>query len=298
MLAINISDKSLEAIKFSQLLWWRSFSYISQREFPQGLKQNELIKNFREIGLKNEKCFFTLPDSKILTYRFEIPFDVTGEALKTTVLTKAKELIPADMFADLVYDYTVKDSKVLFLTLPRETLTSYLEVFPSLNLAPVFATSESLAVWETFRQTIIEDEAIILVEVREKTSQLSFFDQLGPILELKKEVKTLDLEEETKRARRDFWKKQGTMIKRIILADAHEIYQHKGNNGLFSQAVGIWTNDLKNILEDKLKKLDINYNFANLPLTSFSRTIGLTLLAQDKHSLNFLKEANTLHAAA
>lgn len=290
MLAISISDTSVEFIKISRSLLRGFFvSHFSRREFPQGLKENKLAEILKEILPPDQKCALALPDTKTIICRFKIPPDVSGAALKTAVFVKAKELISGNI-EDLVYIYKIKDSQVFFLATRHETLDKYLTIFKSFNINPIFVTSEAQTLWETFRHTLDEDKTVMFVDLGQETGKLSFFDQIGPVPTLKRKVKrkvpTKDLKKEVEKAKRAFEEKEGKEINRAILADVKGGFR---NDRCFSKALGIWTIDLNKILETRIKGSRTKYHFGRLPLVSFAKAIGLNLLVERKGSLNLLK---------
>ena len=302
MFSIDISDASIEALKLKKNLFGKkSVSSIGRIELEEGIiKNGEVLdpqKLAEKIGglVKKGKINFTLPDLRIFTHRLVLPSDVARSAVNSFLREKVVEVIPFE-FDDLIYDFkivneTEEGKEILFIGLSKEILAGYLKTFEILKLIPFVAVPESLAAFETFKNTVVKDEIVLYIDVGSKTSAFSFFDRFGAFLTLNKPVETRLLKQEIKKAGAFLKEKHDKEIKRIILGGGGSL-EIDGES--FSKEIGTWTTKVDKILEDRLSKASLNFKSEKLSPVLFLNVLGLSLLAQKKEELNLLRETKNL----
>lgn len=183
ILAIDVSDSSIEILQMSQFLGKIKVSFLSRSELEEGIVEKGKILKKKQLVLKIKKyagdivrseVAVALPDTIIFSHIFKF----TGqEAISDKeIISEAKKTMPIN-FDDCYYDFFVQDINgekiVFFAAALKKEVDEYKSVFKELNFVPRFFDLNSLC---ALRSLDIEHDGTLVVDIGGKYGVLSIFD--------------------------------------------------------------------------------------------------------------------------
>lgn len=187
-----------------------------------GSKLEEVIEEKNEVA-------FTVSDFQTYLYRFEVPVYITQEALTSTILDKAREVIPTPL-DELLYDFSVLGTTaeshiILFAATPKDTLQTYFQTLEKKQSIASFIIPDTIAIFEVLKQEIHDNDLILYLEEGTETSKIAFYDRFGPFLTIAEPIAKTHIEKEMENAIKVVKERYGKDVTKVVLAGEKSIHQ-------------------------------------------------------------------------
>ncbi|OGY49394.1 MAG: hypothetical protein A3D39_00745 [Candidatus Buchananbacteria bacterium RIFCSPHIGHO2_02_FULL_39_17] len=195
---LDISDHSIEALVLRQGLFGRSRVTAYARTILRGeVVRNGLIKNPQKLSqaiikllasaqpqaIKAKKCILALPEAQVYSTIFKFPAALKPKEIRQSLPLKAEEVIPFKS-TEVYFDFKIigrrqNDQEVFYAAVPAKILDSYLKLLQSLGLEPVAFDLESISLARALIAKAAGDQAVLLMDVGARTTNLNIFDNNG-----------------------------------------------------------------------------------------------------------------------
>lgn len=194
-LALDINDFSIEAMQLRKVLGKVYLKAYGRVKLPEGIVKNarilkkerlkekikELLNNLGPKRLGTKEVIFSLPESKTFLHVFELPFDITGQALKNAIEGEALATIPLDakeLYSDfLVVSKGEKNQEVLYVATKKEVVEDYLQILRDVGLKPLVLDIESASLARAFKNETTEETGMLIIDIGARTTILTVFDE-------------------------------------------------------------------------------------------------------------------------
>lgn len=185
ILAIDISDGSIEILQMSYFLGKSKVTFLSRLKLEKGivekgriLKRKELILKLREYcnGIKNAKVAVALPDTIVFNYIFKFPVGKSVSA--DEVASEAKRVLPIDLgesYFDFVSQDTGEGKEVFFAAALKKDIDEYKSVFKELNFVPEIFDLNSLCALRVIDPD--SDDGALVFDLGGRFGALSIFSK-------------------------------------------------------------------------------------------------------------------------
>ncbi len=289
VISLDIAKTSVEITELKKGLQGK-VGVAAAHRFP--IDSEKDWKTNVEPIIKDQKIAVTVSDSKVYLHRIPIPGGaknkkkIKGEGLLESILALARELIPEPL-EDLVYDYQIVGSEVLFIATNKNNLIQFLNLFRASNTKVDLIAPESVASYHILKDAINEGETILYIDIGAELSILSFVDHYGPIMTFSESVEVTKLKKELNKALAFYKERYKKKLGKIILGGGGSL---DVDLKAFSKEVGVKSLSVNDILQDKLKKMGVKVNLRSTPEILFLNSLGLGLLAMTPDPLNLAKE--------
>lgn len=183
ILAIDISDSSIEIMQMSQFLGRIKVTFLSRSELEKGIVENgriigkkQLALKIREYcgSLKKNKVALALPDGVVSSHIFRFSGD--RKISKEDVLAEAKKVLPMEI-NDSYWDFNVQDvggeKVVLFAVAGKKDVDTYKAIFEDKNFDLKVLDLNSLCVLRAFD---FDREGVLFVDLGGWSTTLSILD--------------------------------------------------------------------------------------------------------------------------
>lgn len=226
MIALAVTEKEILIGTVDK----KSFSKPSIRIIGTVEYLNKNLGNkLEEILEEKNEVAFTVSDFQTYLYRFEVPVYITQEALTSTILDKAREVIPTPL-DELLYDFSVLGTTaeshiILFAATPKNTLQTYFQALEKKQSIASFIIPDTIAIFEILKQEIHNDDLILYLEEGAETSKIAFYDRFGPFLTIAEPIAKAHIEKELENAIKVVKERYGRDVTKIILAGDKSIHQ-------------------------------------------------------------------------
>lgn len=183
ILAIDISDSSIEILQMSQFLGKIKVSFLSRSELERGivekgeiLKKKQLILKIKKYAgdIAKSEVAIALPDTIVSSHIFK--FSGQGATSNEEIISEAKKIMPID-FDKCYYDFFIQDIAgekiVFFASALKKDVDEYKSVFEELNFIPKIFDLNSLC---ALRSLNFEYEGTLVVDFGGRCGVLSIFD--------------------------------------------------------------------------------------------------------------------------
>lgn len=289
VISLDIAKTSVEITELRKGLSGK-ISVAAAHRFP--IDSEKDWKTNVEPIIKDQKIAVTVSDSKVYLHRIPIPGGaknkkkIKEKELLESVLALARELIPEPL-GDLVYNYQIVGSEVLFIATNKKNLVQFLNLFRASNTKVDLIAPESIASYHILKDAINEGETILYIDIGAELSTLSFVDHYGPIMTFSESVEVTKLKKELNEALAFYKERYKKKLGKIILGGGGSL---NVDLKAFSKEVGVKSLSVNDILQDKLKKMGVKVNLRSTPEILFLNSLGLGLLAMSTDPLNLAKE--------
>lgn len=183
ILAIDISDSSIEILQMSQFWGRPKITFLSRAELGNGVMERGRIINRKQLALRlkeyssgasTDKVALALPDTIMYRHIFHFP---KNKELKTDdILAEAQKAININ-FKDSYWDFNVQDlddNKVVFFAAAlKKDVDEYKTLFEEIDLIPKIFDLNSLS---TLRAIDVDHESVLVVDIGGKSATMSIFD--------------------------------------------------------------------------------------------------------------------------
>lgn len=183
ILAIDISDSSIEILQMSQFLGKIRVSFLSRSELERGtvekgeiLKKKQLILKIKKYAgdIAKSEVAIALPDTIVSSHIFK--FSGQGVISSEEIISEAKKAMPID-FDERYYDFFIQDiigeKIVFFASALKKDVDEYKLVFEELNFTPKIFDLNSLC---ALRSLNFEYDETLVVDFGGRCGVLSIFD--------------------------------------------------------------------------------------------------------------------------
>lgn len=184
ILAIDVSDSSIEIMQMSQFLGRLRVTFLSRSELEKGIVENgriigkkQLALKIREYcgSLKKNKVALALPDSIVSTHIFKFPGD--KNISKEDVLAEAKKVLPIDAndsYWDFIIQYIGGEKVVFFAVASKKDVEAYKAIFEDKNFDLKVLDLNSLCVLRAFD---FDQDGVLFVDFGGRSIMLSILDK-------------------------------------------------------------------------------------------------------------------------
>lgn len=183
ILAIDISDSSIEILQMSQFLGKIKVSFLSRSELERGIVGNGEILKKKQLILKIKKyagdiaksgVAIALPDTIVSSCIFK--FSGQGAISNEEIISEAKKAMQIN-FDERYYDFFIQDIAgekiVFFASALKKNVDEYKLIFEELNFTPKIFDLNSLC---ALRSLNFEYDGTLVVDFGGKCGVLSIFD--------------------------------------------------------------------------------------------------------------------------
>lgn len=184
ILAIDISDSSIEIMQMSQFLGKIKVTFLSRSELERGIVENGRIIGKKQLALKikeycgpskKNKVALALPDSIVSSRVFRFPID--KKISDDEMVAEAKKVLPINA-KDSYWDFNIKDiggEKVVFFAVAdKKDVDAYKSVLEEINLIPKIFDLNSLCALRAFD---IEQDGVLVIDLGGRSTTLSILDK-------------------------------------------------------------------------------------------------------------------------
>ncbi|MCX7779077.1 MAG: pilus assembly protein PilM [Patescibacteria group bacterium] len=195
---LDVSDTSIEALILKRKGSKIEIESYGHKELPSaqlvenGLikEKNELAKNIREVldqakprPIKEKFCLLSLPSSQVFTYLFQLPANLTQKELSEALIYEAEQVFPLST-SQLYTDFQIigkinKIQQVFFAGCRKELIDDWQETLKIAHLTPIVFDLEPLSLRRALIKEIPKDEGILIIDIGQRTSVFSLFDERG-----------------------------------------------------------------------------------------------------------------------
>lgn len=182
ILAVDISDSSIEILQVSQFLGKIKASFLSRSEIAKGVIEKGKIVNRKQLVLKlkeyasgasTNKIALAIPDAIIATHILRFPKDKYIK--KEDVLSEAMKVISVDL-GKIYWDFDVMDvddAKIaFFVSALKSDIDEYKLLFEELDMVPELFDLNSLC---ALRAINIDYDDVLIVDIGGRYGVLSAF---------------------------------------------------------------------------------------------------------------------------
>lgn len=190
VLAIDISDSSIEILQMSQIFGKIKVTFLSRCELENGiiekgkiLKKKQLVLKLKEYcpeGIVNDKVALALPDTIVFNHIFRFSGDKNIST--QDILSEAKKVLPVDIdnsYWDFDSQIIGSDKIVFFAAAHKKDIDEYKSVFDEINLVPKIFDLNSLS---ALRAINLEQEGTLIIDLGGRFGVISIFD--GGLMQL------------------------------------------------------------------------------------------------------------------
>lgn len=184
ILAIDISDNSIEVLEMRKFLGRVKVSFLSRSELPRGivekgkiLNQKQLVTRLKEYtsGAKAGNLAFILQDTITFNHIFKFPADkpITDEM----ILKEAKNSLLIDLdkcYFNFSVSKATEETTVFFAAAFKKDVDQYKDIFKELKLNPKIFEPNSLCV---LRALEIPHENALVADLGGRFGIVNIFDQ-------------------------------------------------------------------------------------------------------------------------
>jgi len=221
---------------------------------------------------------------------------ITQEALTSTILDKAREVIPTPL-DELLYDFSVLGTTaeshiILFAATPKDTLQTYFQALEKKQSVASFIIPDTIAIFEVLKPEIHGDDLILYLEEGEQTSKIAFYDRFGPFLTIAEPITKAHVEKEMENALKVVKERYGKNVTKVILAGEKSIHQDAFS---FKKIIDVEIVKIENILSHITQGVEFPSSHEH---SSFLPLIGLALASTNNPLINLARkdgDARTLY---
>ncbi len=183
ILAVDISDSSIEILQVSQFLGKIKASFISRSEITKGIvdkgriiDRKQLVLKLKEYtsGASTNKIALAIPDAIVATNIFRFPED--KDIKKEDVLSEAMKMVSVDLEKSY-WDFDimdVDDAKIaFFVSALKSDIDEYRLLFEELDMVPELFDLNSLC---ALRAIDIDYDDVLIVDIGGRYGVLSAFN--------------------------------------------------------------------------------------------------------------------------
>lgn len=182
ILAVDISDSSIEILQVSRFFGKIKASFLSRSEIAKGVVEKGKIVNRKQLVLKlkeyasgasTNKIALAIPDAIVTTHIFRFPKD--RDIKKEDVLYEAMKVISIDL-GKIYWDFDVmdvEDAKIaFFVSALKSDIDEYKMLFEELDMVPELFDLNSLC---ALRAIDIDYDDVLIVDIGGRYGVLSVF---------------------------------------------------------------------------------------------------------------------------
>lgn len=185
ILAIDISDGSIEILQMLQIFGKIKITFLSRLELEKGivekgkiLKKKQLILKLKEYcpeGVAKNKVVLALPDAIVFNHIFR--FSGNKNISTQDILAEAKKILPIDL-DDSYWDFDSQiignDKIIFFVAAHKKDIDEYKSVFDEMNFVPKIFDLNSLS---ALRAINLEKEGTLVIDLGGRFGVISIFDE-------------------------------------------------------------------------------------------------------------------------
>ncbi|MFH0873662.1 MAG: pilus assembly protein PilM [Candidatus Komeilibacteria bacterium] len=192
VVALNISDRSLEAVKITKEGDRCKLLALSRLEIEAGIIEDgkvirpeplaaairQLMHQAKPLPLRDKDLVITIPESKIFSLASEIPATAKDQELIDIIRHRAAEVIPVEPEL-LIFDYVINrgvKTEIFYAATYQALIQDYVKVFDSLKLRLRFIGMESQALARAVITPGREDN-ILLLDIGARSTIASIFSR-------------------------------------------------------------------------------------------------------------------------
>lgn len=183
ILAIDISDSSIEILQMSQFLGKTKVTFLSRSELGNGVVEKGRVINRKQLALRlkeyssgcsTNKVAMALPDVITSSHIFHFPKD--KELKKDDIWDEAKKVMAIEL-SDSYWDYSIQDVNgekiVFFAAALKRDIDEYRTLFEETDFDPKFFDLNSLC---ALREIETGHEGALVVDIGGRYGVLNVFD--------------------------------------------------------------------------------------------------------------------------
>lgn len=195
---LDVSDASIEVLALAKKGEEIKIKGYGRQELPSAkLVENGLIKEKKELAenirqvlkeakpkpIDNNFCLVSLPSSQVFTYLFHLPAKLSQKELSDALIYEAEQVFPLST-GELYTDWRIigkinESQEVFFAGAKKQLIDDWLETLKIANLTPLVFDLEPLSLGRALIQEIPQGEAILLIDIGQRTSVFSLFNERG-----------------------------------------------------------------------------------------------------------------------
>lgn len=192
---LDISDASIEALQLKKGIGRIKVKSFSRIELPIGvvldgkiLNKDKLVEAIllllsqgRPRKISEKKVILSLPESKVFTYVFELPANLSRKEIAQFLKEEAGAYIPIDLSQANLDFFTIFKTdvkqEVFFVAVEREIVENLSEVLERSGLDPIAFDMESACLARAMIRKY--DQGVLIVDCGARTTIISIFDKNG-----------------------------------------------------------------------------------------------------------------------
>lgn len=184
ILAIDISDSSIEIMQMSKFLGRVKVTFLSRSELEKGIVKDGKILGRKQLALKikeycgdskKNKVALALPDSIVSSHIFKFPID--KKISEEDVLSEAKKILSINV-ASSYWDFSSQEiggEKIIFFAIAdKKDVDDYKHIFKEIDFTPEVFDLNSLC---ALRALDPEQDGTMVVDLGGRSTTLSILDK-------------------------------------------------------------------------------------------------------------------------
>ncbi len=198
-ISIDISDRSVKVLLLSDDLRVKAYG---RGKLQKGVVQNgfildnerfseklsKVLHHTKPTKLRKEseplKAIISLPESRLITYYFNIPASVSNEHIRKYVEREASQLIPFEL-ERMYWDYLFIDGgdirDAIFVGAERDVVDKYVESLERIHIEPIFLGGELFSLGRALLTEEHRKSGTIIVDMGARTTDIGVFDKDGVV---------------------------------------------------------------------------------------------------------------------
>jgi len=299
MLYVNISEATLEVIKTSKrILKNESIVAANRTAIPEGTMAHGIVfatdsflKLIQDLSQQldvsgRQDIALAITNSSTQVARFQISSNTTA-ALSQKIVEQAKKSLEIDLseyenFYKII-STTPESSTILFTTMPKTTISLWIETFAKIGWHVQTLTTRAFALHEIVKPLIPIGQRVLFADLSGKKVEYSVFDHDGVITTHDKKI-SKSLAGETKSFIKKLTQDTETKIDTIYLSGEDSI----GENALeLSKELSATVVKFNDVMDELLTSVKLTFDSGGTPKVFYVHTLGLILHGRDNESANF-----------
>jgi type IV pilus assembly protein PilM len=194
-LGLDISDFSIEALQLKSALGKITLEAFNRVYLEKGtvedgeiISKSKLVQKIEELldggnfkKSKTTEVVLSIPESRAFLHVFDLPANISAKELPGAIESEVAKTMPIDVtksYSDFrVVSRGLGTQEVLYATASKDIIDDYLEVMEKVGLNPVALDIESASIARTFKDEMLADAAVLIVDIGARTTTLTIVDE-------------------------------------------------------------------------------------------------------------------------